>query len=224
MHIPFVKNPLPAFLALFLGVFPQLFSLATANVVLLYDFDNQNDQFELTPEFSDPALNPLEWTTQSATLRDFGGNPGRAMASSGFSQANAQTNAFELVVNITVGQLLFLDNVSFDQTASSSGPTTWQLRINDELLASGATSSDFSLQSTNLQLDPLSESFTVSIFGYDAASNRGTFRLDNFALSGSLQAVPLPPALPLLAASLLGLNAMRRRPNASSFSGRSALS
>lgn len=219
MHIPFVKNPLPAFLALFLGVFPQLFSLATANVVLMYDFDDQNDQFELVPEFSDLALTPLEWTTQSTTLRDFGGNPGRAMASSGFSQANA----FELVVNIGAGLQLTLDNVSFDQMASSSGPITWQLRINDELLATGPTSDAFSLESTNLQLDPLSESFTVSIFGHDAASNRGTFRLDNFALSGSLQAVPLPPALPLMVVSLLGLNAIRRRCQASALSARSAL-
>ena len=207
MRIPLFKITLPAFLALFLGFFSQLFSIATADVVLLYDFDDQNGQFTLDPELADPALTPLEWQVQSSSLRDFGGNPGRAMASSGFSQANA----FELTVGVTAGQVLSLDSIAFDQLASSSGPNAWQLLVNGDAVATGSTTSSYTAATADLALAPFSEAFTVSIFASGASSNRGTFRVDNFTVAGSLQPVPLPPALPLMVTSMLGLYAVRRR-------------
>ncbi|MGR8948365.1 MAG: hypothetical protein ACU84Q_09980 [Gammaproteobacteria bacterium] len=193
--------------ALFLGVSPQIFCTASAETLIFYDFDGQDEIFELAPDVVAEGLAPLEWTVASSSLRDFGGNPGRALATSGFSDGNA----FELIVGVASDMLVTLGGYAFDHMASSSGPTEWQLLINGNTIASGPTDETFTTVSGGLNLEPMADFFTIAIQASGASSNRGTFRLDNFSLTGSVAPVPLPPSFLLLLTSLVSIGSIHLR-------------
>ncbi|MEM7467694.1 MAG: hypothetical protein AAF387_12540 [Pseudomonadota bacterium] len=192
-------------LALFLGVSPQIFANASAATVLLYDFDNASGSIDLSPEVVATGLNPQAWTVVSSTLRDFSGNPGKAIATSSFNNGNR----FELTVLVAAGQIFELSGFAFDQLASGSGPSEWFLSIDDEVIATGNTTSSFE---NVLGATPRSlvGTFTVGLGGTNAGSNLGTLRIDNFALEGSVQPVPLPASILLLFSACAGLLASRR--------------
>ena len=199
----------PTLFALFVGVFPQLCVLCEAQTLLLYDFEDSSGNFELSAELAAAGIEPQAWTVLSSSIRDFTGNPGRAMASSGFSVSNA----FQLEVNVQPGSSVQLTEFGFDQLASSSGPMDWQLQINGLTIANGHTSESFAREAGAISLAPLHDTFTIGLIGSGASSSRGTFRIDNFSLSGDIQAVPLPASVSLLAAACVGLGRCHRKRN-----------
>lgn len=200
IFIPFYTNVRPL-LALLLGVFPHLLTTASAETLLLYDFEDTNGDFELSAEVRADGLELGDWSVINSTLRDFSGNPGRAIASGGFSSGNA----FVLPINIADGQLLQLSRFGFEQSASASGPLSWALSIDDANVASGATSVGFQAISEDLALDGITGSFLLALSGDGASSNAGTYRIDNFFLEGSVSAVPLPGALVFFLSAGLGI-------------------
>ena len=180
--------------------------------MLLYDFEDANGDFDLNAEVIDAGLSVSSWTVLSSTVRDFAGNPGRAMASGGFSSGNA----FELMVTVDAGSVLSLSGFAFDQFASGSGPSDWQLHIDGMTVATGSTAGSYTNETGALNLNALSDTFTIGLSGSGASSNLGTFRIDNFSLSGDVQPVPLPASLGLFAAACCGLGGYRRRANLAS--------
>lgn len=199
-------------LALLLGVFPHLFSVASADTVLLYDFEDLNGDFDLSADVIANGIEAGSWSVVSSTIRDFSGNPGRAMASSGFSVSNA----FIVPITVAEGNVLQLNTVVFDQSASSSGPVDWEIKVADVSVASGTTTGSFETTSTGLTLDGLTGSFLIEISAVGASSNRGTFRIDNFIVDGNIQPVPVPGAVILLVSGCLGLLSAGRRRHSSS--------
>lgn len=205
IYTPIISTVRPL-LALLLGVFPHLFTAASAETVLLYDFEDTNGDFDLSAEVRADGLELGDWSVINSTLRDFSGNPGRAIASGGFSSGNA----FELPISVADGQVLQLSKFGFDQSASASGPVNWTLSINDVNVASGATSVGFQTISEPLALGGITGSFLLAILGDGASSNAGTYRIDNFFLEGSVSPVPLPGALVFFLSAGLGLMSYTR--------------
>lgn len=199
IKLPNVLGTRPV-LAFFVGVFPQMFCFAAADTLLFYDFDNLAGDLELTPEVVVQGLAVSDWYTNASSLRDFAGDPGRAIAASGF----AVENAFILPVSVAESDMIDINGFSFSQTASASGPVFWSLRIAGTEVASGNTAASFTTEMANVAIEPLFGDFLIELSASGASSNRGTLRIDNFTLTGDIQAVPLPASLLLLGSGLFG--------------------
>ena len=192
--------------ALLFAASSQLFTVCSADTLLFFDYEDDNGQFELNPEFAFAGLDVQTWTVLSSSIRDFAGNPARAMASSGFDTGNR----FELMVNLDPGAVVELSGFSFDQLASASGPGNWALTIDGVEIANGLTTNTFATESGAFSLAPLTETFTIGLGAAGASSNRGTWRIDNFTFTGAVHPVPLPASLGLLAGACLALGSVRR--------------
>ena len=172
-------------------------TLASTTIVG-YDFEDPTGSFENVPETSIFGLDPEPWFDVQGSLTDFTGNPGRALAARTFLDGNAMV----LVVNVLPGFSAMVDGYSFDHLASASGPMNWQLKINDLPIADGVTSTSFSSVNGGLSLPDINDSIIVELFGSAASSNSGTYRLDNFVLSGTVTPVPLAPSIVLFSSAL----------------------
>jgi hypothetical protein len=181
---------------------------SSAEVLLLFDFDDGLGGFENTPDQALPQLAAGSWTDLDGTLTNFGGNPGRALAARSFDDGNT----LEFTFAIAPGFVLDLDGYAFDQRASSQGPANWTLIVDSATVASGETSLDFTLETGQTLVTGLMGAVTVGITGTGGSTNSGTLRIDNFSLSGQITAVPLPSSLLLLGSTgiLFGLRARRQ--------------
>ena len=178
-----------------------------AGTLLSYDFDGMLGAFETTPEVIDASLSLAQWSDPLATLTDFSGNPGRAIAISQFTNGNLLV----LEVEVQSGYAVDLTDFNFDQRASDTGPAIWELAIDGQLLASATTTSEFTHVAQALDLRGLSGRFTLTVGGSVAGSAAGTLRLDNVELLGTSVSVALPPTFYLIASPLLGLTLRRVR-------------
>ena len=106
-----------------------------SSVVIGYDFEDIVGVFENSPATALPGIDALPWSDQHGSLTNFSGNPGRAIAARTFLDSNTLT----LIVNVASGFRAMLDGYSFDHLASSTGPATWEFRINAVPIANGDT-------------------------------------------------------------------------------------
>ena len=179
---------------------------ARAATLAAYDFDAADGSFTIDVDTRAPALTVTAWQDADGTLTSFAGNPGRALGARSFDNGNS----LRLSLQAAAGQRLTLEHLSFDQQASASGPKAWAARINGELVAGAATTTGYTSIAIPLTL-AAGALFEISLDGSDASSGQGTWRIDNFVLTGSTSPVPVPAALPLFGAGLLCLQARRRR-------------
>ncbi|MEQ8493550.1 MAG: hypothetical protein RLW42_04935 [Gammaproteobacteria bacterium] len=189
-----------------------LFTLSTttashAATLIAYAFEDGDGSFVTTPDVLDDALGETTLDVTTGTLGEVGGNPGRALRLNGFTSGNTLT----LRATLQAGWQLRVTRIGFDQRASASGPSTWSLALGDDILASGATSSDFTSVSEALDVMLGDNVLTVAISGDGASSALGTLRIDNLFVEGVAQPVPLPPPAVLAAAPLLATLRRRRR-------------
>ncbi len=185
-----------------------LFTLLASNIdgasgalLLVYDFEDGVGEFELVPEFADPAISTAEWSDDFGLLTEFAGNPGRALATSGFTNGNA----FHLALSFQPNLAIALESMHFDLRASPSGPSSWQVLVNGAVLASGVVTTAFETVDTVIALAPISAGFVIDFEAAGATSSAGTLRLDNVVLAGNVSAIALPPGFYLFATPLVGL-------------------
>jgi hypothetical protein len=178
-----------------------------STAIVTYDFENSAGAFENTPEILVPGVAALPWSDLRGSLSDFSGNPGRAIAARTFLDGNT----LMLILDLAPGFSADLDGFSFDHLASASGPANWDLKINTTAIANGDTSTTFENVSGALSVDNITDSITVALSGSGATSNSGTYRLDNFVLSGTITPVPLAPAFVLLGSALALMAARVKR-------------
>ncbi|MCP5143545.1 MAG: hypothetical protein H6978_01850 [Gammaproteobacteria bacterium] len=178
----------------------------SANIVA-FDFDTAEGGFELMPDMVAPGISSSLWSDTDGNLSNVSGNPGLAASARGFDDGNAMTFSLSLPTGVT----LAISDVAFDQRASSSGPTGWALAINGVTVASGATTTTFGHILESVTLPSISGVADFVLSGLGAASASGTWRVDNFEVSGALmtQPVPVPAALVLLTSSIAGLVGLR---------------
>jgi hypothetical protein len=207
-----------------------LLSLTAANAmaatIVQYAFDSGTATL-LNPgvSVSDPSISNISaWTDRDGALIANGlvGNPntGRAIGATSFGTGAVAGNEFRF--SFDVNGTLSLNSFSFWEQGSAGGnglgPSAWTLFINDLQVASGPTqlgqpggSRSGSLVAFS-QLQNLTGTVNFRLFASGAANDTdATWRVDNFTLEGTVQPVPLPPAMWLLGSALLPLLMNRRR-------------
>lgn len=215
--------------------FPRLARTLTASLLLAlsgpsraaplltFDFDAPGGAFTSAPSFLAPGIATATWSTITGSPTDFGGDPGRAIAASGFTTGNA----LRLTLLAEPGHRIALDELAFDARASASGPDTWTAGPAGGTALAGPVGSSFAPAGGVLVTVP-APSLVLEFGGTGASASSGTLRLDNVALGGTVTAVALPPGAALIATPLAGwlLARVRRRlfsaPRAPSFARRRA--
>lgn len=196
-----------------------------AQAATLVNFSFNDGNVFVNP--ADTALNPDvtvlgPWTVRDGSLIAAGlngqGNSGRAIGANSFGDDTDGTPAGNVFTfQFTTTGKLDLSAFSFWEQGSSGpngvGPSDWTVSINGTQVAAGAATrgNPGGVQTGSLTLSDLMGTVTVEIGATGAANNAtATWRVDNFVLEGSVQPVPLPATLPLLAGAA-GLLALRRR-------------
>jgi hypothetical protein len=174
---------------------------APAALLLDFDFERSDGTFTLEPGFLAPGIASATWDDVLGLLADFAGQPGRALALSGFTNGNA----LSLAVTAAPGLRLVAERLRFDLRVSASGPTAWQLADAGGTLAAGPTTTQFGRVEVVFASPLAGALLDLTLSGSGASSAAGTLRLDNVELHGSLQPVPLPGPLFLIVTPLLGL-------------------
>lgn len=172
---------------------------ADATPLVRYGFDAAGS-FHNGPAMTAAHLTASPWSDDDGTLGDYAGVSGRAIAASSWDDGNA----FTFALTVAPGYRLALGGFSFDQRASGTGAAAWTLKLGGTTLGTGATSTDFTRRASTLALDGLIGLLQFRLAGSGGDTSAGTWRIDNFALDGTLQpfaqAVPEPPMNLLLGA------------------------
>lgn len=176
------------------------FAPVHAATLASWDFDAADGTFTSEVDTLAAGASVGAWSDLDGTLTSFNGSSGRAIGARSFDDGNS------LLISVDAGGTFGLEELRFEQQASASGPKTWTVRLNGNVVASGTTAS--TLTAVVVPLALTARLFELSFDGLGASSGQGTWRLDNVSLAGT-SPVPVPGALPLFAAALLGLR--RRR-------------
>lgn len=179
---------------------------ADAATLVLFDFNDAANALELTPEIIAPGVAAGLFSDTAGTLTSGVGNPGRAVSARTWFDGNAWHFTLEPLPGFT----LSLDGFSFDDLASGTGPKDWQLQIDGVSFATGPTAvTAFGTHGGAFALGPTTGPLGIALLGSGASSNSGTWRIDNFALTGAVAPVPVPAAFVLLLSGIAGLVGLR---------------
>ncbi|PQJ09142.1 hypothetical protein CJD36_020325 [Flavipsychrobacter stenotrophus] len=130
-----------------------------------------------------PGLSGGNWTG-SAAVTQFAGGSGQALAFS----SSAGTPTFTMTMTIQPGYSLSLTSYSFWRQRSATGAPNYTLTINGTSVGSGTAPTSGTGTGT-LSLSPALSNLTGTVtvvLGVNGASGSGTFRVDDFTLSGIL--------------------------------------
>lgn len=214
------------------GTIAGLFALSTlasaptfAASIVNFTFDAGTNVFVNGHDIAaNPDISSISaWSVRDGALISNGltgkPNTGRAIGATSFGAgagSDAEGNEFRFSFDVT-GKLS-LTSFSFWEQGSNgpngTGPTLWELFINDSSVASGNgfPGNPGAEHSGTLALSNLLGTVNVRIFAKGASNDAtATWRVDNFVLEGSVAPVPLPASLPMLVGALGLLGVARRR-------------
>ncbi|AUD05216.1 endonuclease/exonuclease/phosphatase family protein [Spirosoma pollinicola] len=156
------------------------------------------------------------------------GNPstGKAFSGSAWNVASPDANKYvQFSLSPASSFTVSVDQLSFDEQRSNTGPTTWVLRTSLDNFAAdinttptsatsptsnGSFTSRVVSLSANVALQNVSTPITFRIYGYGASGLGGTWRFDNITLNGSVG--PLDPTAPLISVSPASLTSFATVP------------
>ena len=186
----------------------------TQAALVRFDFESETS----LPVTSHPEILATEFTLSEGAVSFPGGNSGGDAISGRSWNVSFGERWWEFQITPSnPGSLLDLSRLQFDDRASGTGPTGWQIAVNGMAVGEEmATHLEFSSNPMNeVDLDsPLFqdlESATLRIYGFGAAGSSGTWRIDNVFLDGSVQAVPEPQQWGVYSAIMVGLLIVGRR-------------
>ncbi|MGD9603137.1 MAG: PEP-CTERM sorting domain-containing protein [Gammaproteobacteria bacterium] len=183
---------------------------ASAALLARFDFEDPSGAFSLAPEDVATGLQVDAWEDTDGTLRSVSRTPGFAMSARSFHDGNT----LRLTLTPAAGFALTLDTLEFMQSATATGPATWEMKAGDAVLATGATTSTYTSSLIALELPDRTGPVELLLAATGASSSLGTWRLDDFTLHGrvaAISAVPAPAAGWLFGAGLFALARRRRR-------------
>lgn len=181
---------------------------SNAAQLLSFDFEQAPAGAGLSspPIFVAPHLTVSAFSATLAPRNDFVGNNGGVAfgATAGWTSFNI--NRLNFTITVDAGYSLSLTDFGFDERSNggsatmNSGPTAWQIYIADLAapVASGTADNPWTpRQSGSLDLDHLTGTLTVYLTASGAPSlpglGAGTWRIDNFELGGTVEALPPAP-------------------------------
>lgn len=115
---------------------------------------------------------------------DYNGNPGRAIADSGWLTNNTQY--FQFSLTIEDGYTASITGLTFHCRSSSTGPTNWAFRYSGDGyaidLAAGASDTNWISIQEPLSLNGQTGTLTFRLYADNAPSTFGTWRVDNVGI------------------------------------------
>jgi hypothetical protein len=174
-------------------------SISSSGTLAYWSFDSSTPNPDVTG--ANVTVAPVTVSNVGGSLTYFAGNPstGEAIASSGFSTLTGPpaTNYsyFAFAVTATNGSQVNLSSISFDDRASSTGPTAFDVQISQQanfasvIYDSGAQTVHTAFTTTPMNTFALTNSGLTGtvyfrIYGYKAGGSGGTWRLDNLNIQG----------------------------------------
>lgn len=174
-------------------------SVASSGTLAYWNFDSSSPNANLTA--TNILASPVTLSNASGSLTYFGGNPGNAVASSGFTtSAGPPTSSysyFAFALTVTNGSQASLSSISFDDRASSTGPKSFDVQVSQQsnfssmIYDSGVHTTHTAFATTPMNTLTLINSGLTGtvyfrIYGYAAGGSAGTWRLDNLNVQGSV--------------------------------------
>lgn len=184
-RIAAIKNfQLKALLILFLFSFSKSWGQ-----IYLHDFGTttiSTSPYTVAPTTINSNLSNSQWTSSTGTFTNFAGNGGAPSQALSLSNSSG-TPSLTLTFSVAAGCTLDITSFNFWRQRSTSGAQNWTLTINGIFVGSGTvptTGASIGNTAVANAVNGLTGNVSV-VLSLSGASGTGTFRLDDFTLSGS---------------------------------------
>ena len=180
--------------------------LGSSGTLAFWSFDGSGTVTNADLTASGISAAPISVSNVSGSLTNYQGNPssGKAIAASGFTTASGPPTGsysyFSFAITVTSGFEASLSSVSFDDRASGTGPTLFDVQVSQQsnfssiMYDSGAHSTHGSFSTTPMNVLTMTNSNLTGpiyfrIYAYGASASAGTWRLDNLNIQGDVAPV-----------------------------------
>lgn len=185
--------PVWAALVLFAGVR----SVRAQTTVYLHDFGTNvisEHPYTVVPGTFGEHLSSSSWTNSSGEWTSYSGRSGQAL-----SLSNSSNTVIVLNFDIADGYELSLTSFNFWRQRSTTGAQNWNMTVNGISVGSGTIpTSGASIGQSNVANAVNGQTGTVSVvLSLSGSTGIGTFRLDDFELSGTVSGglTNIPPVM-----------------------------
>lgn len=151
--------------------------------------------YTVAPTIFDANLNSSSWSNSTGAWTSFAGSAGEAISLNNSSGTPTITLSF----NVAPGFQMSVTQFNFWRRRSNAGAQNWSMTINGIAVGSGTvptTGAAIGLTNVANAVNNLTGTINVVIF-LSGASDSGTFRLDDFALIGSVTPTAASPEINL---------------------------
>lgn len=168
-------------------VFFFLMSLWSYGQVYQHDFGTtaiSAHPYTVTPTVLDTNLSNSSWTNSNSAWTSFLGSSGQAISLNN----SGGTPTLTLTFDVATGFQLDVTSFNFWRRRSTTGAQNWAMTINGINVGSGTVPTTGSSIGTTAVSNPVnSQTGTITVvISLSGASSTGTFRLDDFTLSGAV--------------------------------------
>jgi hypothetical protein len=158
--------------------------------IYYHDFDTlsiSGSPYSQAPVTLDSSLSNSSWVSSTGNFTSYAGSAGLAIALSNSGGTPTMTLSFD----VDSGYNCSIDSFRFWRMRSSTGAQNWALSINSVSVGSGTVPTSGTNIGNTAVSSPISNlTGTVSVvITLSGASGTGTFRLDDFTLFGTVQAI-----------------------------------
>lgn len=153
----------------------------------LHDFGTEaitTHPYTVTPGTFNSSFSNSSWTNSTSAWISYGGSSGQAISLSNSSG----TPTITLTFSIAEGKEVEITSFNFWTRRSSTGAQNWSMKINEITVGSGTvptSGSAIGITNVSSPINGVTGTVTVTI-ALSGATGTGTFRLDDFTLSGNV--------------------------------------
>lgn len=160
----------------------------TAQTVYLHNFGTvaiSGKPYTVTPTTFATGLSTSSWTTNASAFTSFAGSSGQALSLAAVNPSATYTLTFD----VDAGKTLDITAFSFWRQRSGTGPANWAMTINGTSVGSGTTPTTGAAISSTSVSGFTGLTGTVTVVLTMTSGSGGTFRLDDFTLTGTVNTV-----------------------------------
>jgi hypothetical protein len=166
------------------------------STIYLHDFGSTTisaHPYTIAPGTFDANFSASSWSNSASAWTSFAGSGGQAIALNNSSG----TPTITLTFSVAPGYSVSITQFNFWRMRSSTGAQNWSMTINGTSVGSGTVpTTGAALGATNVSnaITGLTNTVTV-VISLSGASGTGTFRFDDFQLTGTVSATTSAPVL-----------------------------